>query len=443
MNVFKKIESDPVINKSTQISAHDPEKFRFLSNLYWPFTEYGQLLEDSSPQSDYPVWPSLYYNTSSLLYQNPESTKYFLDFYQGYSLPVSYSAFPSLPEGDFTDSIFAEDINNPSATYIPYFIPSQTRLFSSAWAHYAGSGGFDSSFGYTYTYPTKAIYNQIKMLFNETQSIKFKIQDEEVDHFFAVVFDQKNLTGSIVPNTVVLPLMKVSDLGGTGDETSQITYTFTDKSQSTLYSDKFGYYSYLVSGNLSEVSSSEVFGTILYDYKTIILNTEKLETSVFYDDNNGTSIYTGSVVGTFTPYTNFYTTASQATNSYMLGRLLRNSQLANNGPIIDENNPLTATDFKFDLKNEIVESVYFLYVANNEFNYTNNPTCFSNEIYDINSNLYGKQFRYDGFKANPAAYITTIGLYNDYGEMVAVAKLNYPLKKDFSKSYLFKIRIKY
>ena len=350
MNVFKKIESDPVINKSTQISAHDPEKFRFLSNLYWPFTEYGQLLEDSSPQADYPVWPSLYYNTSSLLYQNPESTKYFLDFYQGYSLPVSYSAFPSLPEGDSTDSIIVEDINNPSATYIPYFIPSQTRLFSSAWAHYAGSGGFDSSFGYTYTYPTKAIYNQIKMLFNETQSIKFKIQDEEVDHFFAVVFDQKNLTGSIVPNTVVLPLMKVSDLGGTGDETSQITYTFTDKSQSTLYSDKFGYYSYLVSGNLSEVSSSEVFGTILYDYKTIILNTEKLETSVFYDDNNGTSIYTGSVVGTFTNYTNFYTTASQATNSYMLGRLLRNSQLANNGPIIDENNPLTATDFKFDLK---------------------------------------------------------------------------------------------
>ena len=196
----------------------------------------------------------------------------------------------------------------------------------------------------------------------------------------------------------------------------------------------------MVSGNLNQISSSEIFGAIYYDYKSVILNTEKLENSVFYSDGFS-FIHTGSSLG---GYTEWYLTASQATNSYMLGRLIRNAQFANSGGLtVGPSNQLIATDLQFDLKNEVVESVYFLYIGNDEFNYTNNPSCFEYGMYDINSNLYGNKFRYESFRANPVTYITSIGLYNDYGEMLAVAKLNYPLKKDFSKSYLFKIKIKY
>ena len=440
MRAFKKIESNTVLNKRTEISAHDPSKFRFLSNFFWPFTEYGQNLDFDSPNADYPVWPSLYYNTQSLLYQNEDSTKYFIDFYNGNIIPVDHNNFGTFPEGDYSYSFFIPDANDPSTDYTLYYVPVENRLFSSAWAHYAGSGGFDSSFGSDYTYPTKAIYNQVKMVYNETSSLKFKLNGEDVDHFFFISFDQKNITGSIVPNTFVLPIMKGSALGGKGDETWQSTYTFTDKSQTTLFSDEYGYYSYLVSGNLNQISSSEIFGAIYYDYKSVILNTEKLENSVFYSDGFS-FIHTGSSLG---GYTEWYLTASQATNSYMLGRLIRNAQFANSGGLtVGPSNQLIATDLQFDLKNEVVESVYFLYIGNDEFNYTNNPSCFEYGMYDINSNLYGNKFRYESFRANPVTYITSIGLYNDYGEMLAVAKLNYPLKKDFSKSYLFKIKIKY
>lgn len=440
MFAFKKIESYPVVEKNTEIIPHSVKNFRFLSNLYWPLAEYGQNLDFDPPGPDYPVWPSLNYSTSSFIYQNPESTKYFVDFYEGNVIPVNEDAFFTYPEGDFSYSFYIRDASDAITDYTLYFVPTQKRLFSVAWAHYAGSGGFDSSFGSQQTYPTKAIYNQAKMLLNETGSNKFKINDQEVDHFFMMTFDQKNISGSISPNSFVLPLKKMSDLADPGDETWGPTYTFTDATQQTLYSTNFGYYSYLVSGNLNEISSSEVFGTIYYDHKCVILNTQKLEKEIFYSSTDGSYIYTGSIVGN---NTNFYLTASQASNSYMLGRLIRNSQFSNTGGLIDSSNPLTATDFQFNLKNETVETIYFLNIETDEFNYTNNPSYFETQIYDINSGLYGGKIKYPDFVSNPVTYITSIGLYNDYGELLAIAKFRYPIKKDFSKRYSFKIKLKY
>ena len=44
---------------------------------------------------------------------------------------------------------------------------------------------------------------------------------------------------------------------------------------------------------------------------------------------------------------------------------------------------------------------------------------------------------------NPRVYITTIGLYNDSNELVAVAKLSQPLAKDFTKEALIKVKLDY
>ena len=42
---------------------------------------------------------------------------------------------------------------------------------------------------------------------------------------------------------------------------------------------------------------------------------------------------------------------------------------------------------------------------------------------------------------NPQVYITTIGLYNDNDELLAVAKLSKPIAKNFTKSLLFKVKL--
>ena len=44
---------------------------------------------------------------------------------------------------------------------------------------------------------------------------------------------------------------------------------------------------------------------------------------------------------------------------------------------------------------------------------------------------------------NPVTYITTVGLYNDAGDLVAVAKLSQPVAKDFTKEALIRVKLDY
>ena len=69
---------------------------------------------------------------------------------------------------------------------------------------------------------------------------------------------------------------------------------------------------------------------------------------------------------------------------------------------------------------------------NREFNYSNNPTYTS-----------GSQgaFYQDTFKTDPKAYITSIGLYNDANELLAIAKTSKPIEKSFSKELVLKVKL--
>jgi len=44
---------------------------------------------------------------------------------------------------------------------------------------------------------------------------------------------------------------------------------------------------------------------------------------------------------------------------------------------------------------------------------------------------------------NPTSYITTVGMYNDNGELLAVAKLSQPVTKDFTKEALVRVKLDY
>jgi hypothetical protein len=51
------------------------------------------------------------------------------------------------------------------------------------------------------------------------------------------------------------------------------------------------------------------------------------------------------------------------------------------------------------------------------------------------------KLRFTDFYSNPKVYITTVGLYNETNDLVAVAKLSQPLLKDFTNECLIKIKI--
>ena len=86
---------------------------------------------------------------------------------------------------------------------------------------------------------------------------------------------------------------------------------------------------------------------------------------------------------------------------------------------------------------------YFVRVKNRDFNYSNNPTY----VYDGKTvsptgitPSAGTIYNQD-FISNPTTYITTVGLYNDNNELVAVAKLSRPAVKTFDNELLVKIRL--
>lgn len=78
---------------------------------------------------------------------------------------------------------------------------------------------------------------------------------------------------------------------------------------------------------------------------------------------------------------------------------------------------------------------YFVRVPTVDANYTTNPT------YVLHTNEEMGKLKYNCFVDNPTTYITTIGLYNDRKELLAVAKLNKPIKKTFENDILIKIRL--
>ena len=90
-------------------------------------------------------------------------------------------------------------------------------------------------------------------------------------------------------------------------------------------------------------------------------------------------------------------------------------------------------EFELDTQENISSQFYFVRAKNKEFNYTTNPSYI-----DSRGNL-----NFTSMVDNPVSYITTVGLYNDANELLAVAKLSQPIAKDFTKEALIKVKLDY
>jgi hypothetical protein len=95
-------------------------------------------------------------------------------------------------------------------------------------------------------------------------------------------------------------------------------------------------------------------------------------------------------------------------------------------------------------KSEYVPSRhYFVRVKNRDYNYSNNPTYVydGTEILSDGTVPSAGTIRNEDFYTDPKTYITTVGLYNETNELVAVAKLSRPAVKSFDNELLLKIRL--
>lgn len=150
-------------------------------------------------------------------------------------------------------------------------------------------------------------------------------------------------------------------------------------------------------------ANSGSYGWLLPDIGAIILNPLALAAPAV---SGGIAFtFSGSTSGSVTPNKSANTSLYQAISSS--GNFLLNSQ------------ETISSDF------------VFVRPKSSQFNYSQNPSFISGS-----GNIV-----YSQFINNPQTYITTIGLYNDTNELLAVAKLSRPLPKDFTKEALVRVKL--
>ena len=90
-------------------------------------------------------------------------------------------------------------------------------------------------------------------------------------------------------------------------------------------------------------------------------------------------------------------------------------------------------NISFNNTTELNSTVYFCRAHHNEFNYSTNPTYLSS------SQIFIKNEHSD----SPISYVTTVGLYSADNELLAVAKLSEPLRKDPTNELTLRVRLDY
>lgn len=157
--------------------------------------------------------------------------------------------------------------------------------------------------------------------------------------------------------------------------------------------------------NSLTASNGEGFGLFYPDQGLIVLNPTAIH------DLIGTSIDSGSVGGK-----SLYTgTDREGQNHFLLYNSIKGGG-----------------DFEARRTENVSTSHYFVRATNREFNFSNNPTF----VTGSNGN-----FAESTFERDPKTFITTVGLYNDANEMIAVAKTSQPIPKSFDREVLIKVKL--
>jgi hypothetical protein len=112
------------------------------------------------------------------------------------------------------------------------------------------------------------------------------------------------------------------------------------------------------------------------------------------------------------------------------GSLLTNASAKNHLRLVESIE--LGGDFEARRTENVSTSHYFVRATNREFNFSNNPTFVTGS---------DGTFAESTFEKNPNTFITTVGLYNDANEMIAVSKTSQPIAKSFDKEVLIKVKL--
>lgn len=287
--------------------------------------------------------------------------------------------------------VYSSDIN---------LLPDSTPQFSIIYGNKYGSGSALINPIVPNLSPTRITYGQIRTLINgdENSPINFGTGNPDSLDFYSININRARYKEKLFLSTFNLVLGKsTSSVSLTNNSNDSTVVSYCDAGR--VFDIVSGSNGNAISGGGLTISGS--YGKFLPDVGLILLNPRALALS---KANGGIGI-----------------SIDYSANN--------NAKDNNNNELFDSIN--AGGYFSLNSEETITSDYIFVRVKNSEFNYTSNPSI-------INSN---GEFYYDTLINNPQTYITTVGLYNNSNELLAVAKLSKPLVKDFTKELLLRVKI--
>ena len=289
--------------------------------------------------------------------------------------------------------------------------------FSLAFGHALGSGS--DSQGQLNDSPSKAIYSQYRQLLLSPTDTRFTTAGSgSTDYIYVVNFKRNRLKERLDAGNFELPLRVISGsrptnaTGSVAVSGSRIITLIDDSSISSAAVGDSGKVYNIVSGSINSgvfnPSAPVYYGLAYPDYGTLILDGKMLDQQLNFQTNTGSS--------------------SEGNNHFALFHSVSGSALLTN--------PSTSDPYGFLARNseKVTSTHYFVRVKNAEYNFSNNPSYITGSVGQIAQST---------FIGDPKTYITTVGLYNDSQELLAVAKLSKPLLKSFQREALIRVKLDY
>ena len=294
--------------------------------------------------------------------------------------------------------------------------------FSVAYGNKNGSGSLIVGGGGNNDTVSRAIYSQYKLLLLEPGDTTFTVNGTNTDQIYVLNINRARFREQLDPGNLQINL---AELNGTAYANANYTGSNVAVSSSgkyiTLIDDSnvnttptvgtSGRRYNIVSGSLDagihNSSAPHYYGMVYPQLGIVILNANTLDLSASFNSVTGSNKNGDNAYKIFTSISG----AALITDAYgeKLGFEARSSE-------------------------QVKSAHYFVRVKNAEYNFSNNPSFVTGSDGD---------FSQPTFANDPQVYITTVGLYNNSGEMLAVAKLSKPLLKSFTREALIKVKLQF
>jgi hypothetical protein len=289
--------------------------------------------------------------------------------------------------------------------------------FNISYGNKNGSGSLLYDSGINGLSPTRTVYGQFRNLVygDENTDFSFSSVTPSQQDFYAITIDRARFKESLFPGSLNLKLYSQSRaITLTDNSLDTTTITYCDAGRVfQIVSGSNGTAITTAASALGAVSNgmtiSGSYGLFLPDIGTIILNAPALDLP-FVSGGIALNTKRNSNTNDNNPV-RLYSTAS--------GR-------------IGLTTGSFTSSFSLNSQETVTSDFVFCRARNGEFNYTENPSFISGSTGAV---------LYDLFINSPTTYITTVGMYNDSNELLAVAKLSKPLKKDFTKEALIRVKL--